>query len=105
MPAPTGDVKPDTLLESEYYDTRLSYGTAGTAPKDRMGRGHARPTIKFNQQGKFVRMGEAIRAEAKMEDLKKRIMESARKAGLENEMEVQGRVIKVCHAHIAPVRL
>lgn len=51
--------------------------------------------MKFNQQGKFVRMGEAIRAEAKMEDLKKRIMESARKAGLENEMEVQGRVIKV----------
>ena len=30
-----------------------------------------------------------------MEDLKKRILESARKAGLENEMEVQGRVIKV----------
>lgn len=51
--------------------------------------------MKFNQKGKYVKMGEAIRAEAKMEDLKKRIMESARKAGLENEMEDQGKVVKV----------
>ncbi|KAK4702533.1 U4/U6 small nuclear ribonucleoprotein PRP3, partial [Phenoliferia sp. Uapishka_3] len=59
-----------------------------------MGRGHARDVLKFNQKGKFVKLGEAIRAEAKMEELKKRILESAKKAGLESEMEDQAKVIK-----------
>lgn len=61
-----------------------------------MGRASAGASgIKFNQKGKFVRLGEAMRAEMKMEELKKRIMESARKAGLESEMEDQAKVIKV----------
>lgn len=60
-----------------------------------MGRGHARETFKFNQKGKFVKLGESLRAEAKMEELKKRILESAKKAGLESELEDQAKVIKV----------
>lgn len=60
-----------------------------------MGRGPQREKMQFNQKGKFVRMGEALRAEARMEELKKRILESAKKAGLESEMEDQAKVIKV----------
>ncbi|KAM0748746.1 PRP3-domain-containing protein, partial [Meredithblackwellia eburnea MCA 4105] len=86
--------EPETLVDTPYFDNRLSYGGAKLSSKSHMGRGHARDTLKFNQKGKFVRQGEAIRAEAKMEELKKRIMESARKAGLESEMEDQARIIK-----------
>ena len=66
-----------------------------------MGRGHARETLKFNQKGKFVRLGESMRQEAKMEELKKRILESAKKAGLESEMEDQAKVIKVCFSPLS----
>ncbi|KAL8280825.1 hypothetical protein RQP46_006829 [Phenoliferia psychrophenolica] len=90
--APTDE--PDSLQDTPFFDPRLSYGSAKLTGKNHMGRGHARDVLKFNQKGKFVRLGEAIRAEAKMEELKKRILESARKAGLESEMEDQAKVIK-----------
>ncbi|KAG0142739.1 hypothetical protein CROQUDRAFT_662132 [Cronartium quercuum f. sp. fusiforme G11] len=44
-------------------------------------------SLKFNQKGKFIRLAEQIRAEAKLEELKKRIAESSRKAGLDGEIE------------------
>lgn len=104
MPPPPPKVAPvpavadnaaDSLVDTPFYDPRLGNGSAGATGRSHMGRGHARDTLKFNQKGKFVKLGEAIRAEARMEDLKKRILESARKAGLESEMEDQARVIKV----------
>ena len=80
---------------SPYFDPRLANGSAGTLGKSHMGRGHARAGLRFNQKGKFVQLGEQIRAEARMEELKKRILESAKKAGLESELEDQAKVIKV----------
>lgn len=93
--AVAASAEPDSLQDTPFFDPRLSYGSAKLSGKNHMGRGHARDVLKFNQKGKFVRLGEAIRAEAKMEELKKRILESARKAGLESEMEDQAKVIKV----------
>lgn len=94
-PTPSASEVPDTLADTPFFDARLGYGSAGATGRSHMGRGHARETLKFNQKGKFIKMGEAIRAEARMEELKKRILESARKAGLESEMEDKARVIKV----------
>lgn len=86
--------EPD-LIDTPFYDPRLAYGSAGQTGKSHMGKGVARTTLKFNQKGKFVKIGEAIRAEAKMEDLKRRILESAKKAGLESELEDQAKAVKV----------
>ena len=60
-----------------------------------MGRGPARDTLKFNQRGKFVKIGESMRQEAKFDELKLRVLESARKAGLESDMEDKAKIIKV----------
>ena len=90
-PAPEGEAESE---QSPYFDARLANGSVGAAGKSHMGRGHARAGLRFNQKGKFVQMGEQLRAEARMEELKKRILDSAKKAGLESEMEDQAKVIK-----------
>lgn len=57
----------------------------------------ARPVraLRFNQKGKFVRLAEQIRAEARLEELKKRIAESSRKAGLDGEIEAIEKQVRV----------
>lgn len=106
-PTPVAPVVPEmeSLVDTPYFDPRLSYGSDSLSVKSHMGRGPARETLKFNPKGKFVRLGEGLRAEAKMEELKKRILESARKAGLESEMEDQARIIKVGCLEFQSVRL
>lgn len=54
----------------------------------------ARPTLKFNQKGKYIQRAEEMRHEAKMEALRQRIAENARKAGLDSEFEVLERSVK-----------
>lgn len=50
--------------------------------------------LKFNQKGKFIARGEELRKEIKMEELRKRIADAARKAGLEGEFDVLERNVK-----------
>ncbi len=52
------------------------------APRERVGR-----HFRFNPKGKYVHMGNELRREAQLEQLKQRIAESARKAGLDGEFE------------------
>ncbi|RDX40803.1 PRP3-domain-containing protein [Lentinus brumalis] len=52
------------------------------APKERVGR-----QFRFNQKGKYVQIGNQVRQEAQLEQLKQRIAESAKKAGLDSEFE------------------
>lgn len=54
----------------------------------------ARPTLKFNARGKYIQRAEEMRHEAKMEALRQRIAENARKAGLDSEFEVSARSVK-----------
>lgn len=54
----------------------------------------AKPTLKFNQKGKYIQRAEEMRHEAKMEALRQRIAENARKAGLDSEFEVLERSVK-----------
>lgn len=51
-------------------------------------------SLKFNQKGKFIARGEELRKEIKMEELRKRIADAARKAGLEGEFDVLERNVK-----------
>ncbi len=60
------------------------------APKERVGR-----QFRFNQKGKYVQIGNQVRQEAQLEQLKQRIAESAKKAGLDSEFEGLERNIRV----------
>ncbi|KAF8531348.1 pre-mRNA processing factor 3-domain-containing protein [Gautieria morchelliformis] len=53
------------------------------APKERVGR-----NFRFNQKGKYVALGNQLRQEIQLEELKQRIADSAKKAGLDSEFEV-----------------
>ncbi|GAA5907707.1 hypothetical protein JCM5296_007447 [Sporobolomyces johnsonii] len=90
----TSDATPESLKETGFFDPRLSYGSAGLAGKSHMGKGHARQGFNFKQQGTFIKKGEAIRAEARMEDLKRRIMESSMKAGLQSDLEETAKKVR-----------
>ena len=64
------------------------------APKERTGR-----SFRFNQKGKYVQIGNQMRQQQQLEQLKQRITESARKAGLDAEFETLEKNIKVRPDH------
>jgi U4/U6 small nuclear ribonucleoprotein PRP3 len=51
-------------------------------------------TLHFNAKGKYIQQAEEQRKEAKMEELRQRIAEQSRKAGLDSEFDVLERNIK-----------
>ncbi|KAI0795672.1 pre-mRNA processing factor 3-domain-containing protein [Abortiporus biennis] len=59
------------------------------APREKVGR-----NFRFNPKGKYVQLGNQMRQEAQLEQLKQRIAESARKAGLDSEFETLEKGIK-----------
>ena len=60
------------------------------APKERSGR-----NFRFNPKGKYVQIANQMRQEAQLEQLKQRIAESAKKAGLDSEFETLEKNIRV----------
>ena len=60
------------------------------APKERSGR-----HFRFNPKGKYVQIANQMRQEAQLEQLKQRIAESAKKAGLDSEFETLEKNIRV----------
>ncbi|KDQ60251.1 hypothetical protein JAAARDRAFT_191653 [Jaapia argillacea MUCL 33604] len=81
-PAPTP--MPITETKSNPYASAPTPkdGLFDGAPKERVGR-----NFRFNQKGKYVALGNQLRQDAQLEELKQRIAESARKAGLDTEFE------------------
>lgn len=69
----------DELKQNPYFDASLSR-PADTKPR------HSRQLI-FNQKGKYINQANALRRQAALEAMKKRIAETARKAGLDEENE------------------
>ncbi|KAK9452748.1 pre-mRNA processing factor 3-domain-containing protein [Dipodascopsis uninucleata] len=53
-----------------------------------------RRTLEFNEKGKYIDQANALRKEAKLEELKKRIQESSKKAGFEDEFDSADRALK-----------
>ena len=79
-------VESDFSTDNPYYDHKLD--SAYSVQKDRK----ARPIV-FNPHGKYIEKAQAARAAAKMEELKRRIEEHARKAGLEEDLDVGDREV------------
>ena len=62
----------------------------GAAPKERTSR-----RFRFNQKGKYVQIANQVRRDEQLEQLKQRIAESARKAGMDAEFEQVEKSLKV----------
>lgn len=54
------------------------------APKERSGR-----SFRFNPKGKYVALANQMRHDQQLEELKQRIAESAKKAGLDSELGIE----------------
>ncbi|EXJ88033.1 hypothetical protein A1O1_04960 [Capronia coronata CBS 617.96] len=70
----------DELKSNPYFDPSL--GTRNVIPKER----HSRQLI-FNEKGKYIQQAAALRRQAQLEAMKKKIAERARQAGLEEDMD------------------
>ena len=90
-PLPTKQVKPkkqldisgpslEELKDNPYFDPTIS--TKAAATKGRIPR-----AIVFNQKGKYIQQAAALRRQAALEAMKKRIAMSSRKAGMVDEIE------------------
>jgi hypothetical protein len=51
--------------------------------------------LKFNSKGKWTEKGKQLRAEVQMAELKAKILEATKKAGLEDELETEGKKVRV----------
>lgn len=71
----------EEIKNNPYYDPNLG---KGTMPKQR----HSRQLV-FNQKGKYMQQAAALRRQAQLEAMKKRIAERARQAGIDEEMDVE----------------
>ncbi|KAI0746543.1 pre-mRNA processing factor 3-domain-containing protein [Daedaleopsis nitida] len=82
-PAPT-PIVPIEIQANPYASAATAPGESGFdgAPKERVGR-----QFRFNPKGKYVQIANQVRQEAQLEQLKQRIAESAKKAGLDSEFE------------------
>lgn len=78
IPVPvTGDGQ-----SNPYFDENLA--AQGTGGKQR----HSRQLI-FNQKGKYIQQANALRRQAALEAMKKRIAEQTRKAGIDDDLDVE----------------
>lgn len=96
--APTPPPLPTTIPASTDAANPYTSGSATAAndkgfegaPRERAGR-----SFRFNQKGKYVQIANQMRQQQQLEQLKQRIAESARKAGLDTEFETLEKNIKV----------
>jgi len=73
--------------KNPYYDPSME---VKVAPKSRRSR-----QLKFVQPGKYIVIANQERAKAQLEKLKQEITESVKKAGMQTELDVSDKVIKV----------
>lgn len=69
----------EELKKNPYYDPSV-----GGAP---MGKSRGSKQLVFNQKGKFIQQANALRRQAALEQMKKRIAEQAKKVGLDEDNE------------------
>ncbi|KAF5670671.1 U4 u6 small nuclear ribonucleoprotein [Fusarium denticulatum] len=68
--------------ENPYYDSSLSTQPGG-------GKGRQSRSLMFNQKGKYIAQANALRRQAALEAMKKRIAEQTRKAGIDDDLDVE----------------
>ncbi|KAJ5167131.1 uncharacterized protein N7482_005912 [Penicillium canariense] len=72
----------EEIKNQPYFDPSL--GPKATVAKPR----HSRQLI-FNEKGKYIQQAAALRRQAQLEAMKKRIAERARQAGIDEDMDVE----------------
>lgn len=72
----------EEIRNNPYFDMSLGGQTA--TPKNR----HSRQLV-FNQKGKYIQQANALRRQAALEAMKKRIAESARKIGIDEDLDTE----------------
>ncbi|KAL7273940.1 U4/U5/U6 small nuclear ribonucleoprotein prp3 [Rhizina undulata] len=77
LSGPSPDVTDPT--KNPYYDPNLT-AKSGTARR-------VSKTLVFNQKGKYIEQANALRRQAALEAMKKRIAEAARKVGIDEDMQ------------------
>ncbi|KAK5954208.1 U4/U5/U6 small nuclear ribonucleoprotein prp3 [Knufia fluminis] len=68
----------EELKTNPYFDTSISV-------KNASGKGRSSRQLIFNQQGKYIAQAAALRRQAQLEDMKRRIAERARQAGIDED--------------------
>lgn len=72
----------DELKQNPYYDASIN-------TKNVTGRGRQSRQIVFNQKGKYIQQAAALRRQAQLEDMKRRIAERARQAGIDEDLDTE----------------
>jgi U4/U6 small nuclear ribonucleoprotein PRP3 len=72
----------EEIRSNPYFDPSL--GPKATLAKPRQSR-----QLIFNQKGKYIQQGAALRRQAQLEAMKKRIAERARQAGIDEDLDVE----------------
>ncbi|TQB70556.1 U4/U6-U5 snRNP complex subunit prp3 [Monascus purpureus] len=72
----------EEIKNNPYFDPNL--GPKATIPKPRQSR-----QLIFNQKGKYMLQAAALRRQAQLEAMKKRIAERARQAGIDEDLDVE----------------
>ena len=72
----------EEIKSNPYYDASLS-------SKNAVAKGRHSRQLVFNQKGKYIQQAAALRRQAHLEAMKKRIAEQARKAGIEEELDAE----------------
>ncbi|KAE8153904.1 pre-mRNA processing factor 3-domain-containing protein [Aspergillus avenaceus] len=72
----------EEIRNNPYFDPSL--GPKATIAKPRQSR-----QLIFNQKGKYIQQGAALRRQAQLEAMKKRIAERARQAGIDEDLDVE----------------
>ncbi|KAM0201650.1 hypothetical protein ACHAPA_003744 [Fusarium lateritium] len=68
--------------ENPYFDPNLSAQPSG-------GKARQSRSLVFNQKGKYIAQANALRRQAALEAMKKRIAEQTRKAGIDDDLDVE----------------
>lgn len=72
----------EEIKANPYFDPSL--GSKNTIAKGRLSR-----QLVFNQKGKYIQQAAALRRQAQLEQMKKRIAERARQAGIDEELDAE----------------
>lgn len=72
----------EELKANPYFDTSISV-------KNASGKGRVSRQLVFNQQGKYIAQAAALRRQAELEAMKRRIAERARQAGIDEDLDTE----------------
>ncbi|WVW80025.1 hypothetical protein I302_101998 [Kwoniella bestiolae CBS 10118] len=89
-----GSPAPAAPVLNPYATTPTPSGSGTSIPEEERAPMRRSKKLQFSRAGKYVAQGEALRNEQKMEELRQRIAEASRRAGLDSEFDTLERSLK-----------